>query len=502
MSQTGNGPHADASTVASREKSRQLDRSLMHGVAWTGAMKWGTQVVSWAATLIIARILTPADYGLLTMATVYLGFIQLVNEFGLGPAIIKQRDLSEDQIAALGAVSVAMGVVWWVISIGAGFILAMFYEEPAVRWIVALLGVTLVTTALKVLPRALLTRDLRFKRVAAIDAIEALTGVITTLILAKLGQRYWSLVWGGILGGLVSMVVALQWAPHRRTWPHPFSSVIPSLKFGWHIVVSRFAWYLYSTADFAIVGRIFDKITLGGYGFAWTLASIPVTRISTLVAQVTPAIFSAVQQDKAELRRYVLKLTEGLAFVTFPFSVGVALVAREFVLVALGDQWRVAIVPLQLLAFYGGFRSVSTLHSQILQFAGRSRDQMRYSVFALAVMPPLFFIGGKLMGISGVAWGWIVGYPIIMIPPYRAVFEVTDMKATQYLGALLPAAAASAGMAAVVLGVKALLHDTMSPLERLIIESGSGALAFATIIFVFQRDRIRMLRKMVAQLKR
>lgn len=502
MSPGSNEPNEELSTVAARDQARKLDRSLMHGVAWTGAMKWGTQVVSWAATLVIARILTPADYGLLTMATVYLGFIQLVNEFGLGPAVIRHRDLSEEQIAALGSVSVWMGVAWWVVSIGVGFVIAAFYEEPAVHWIIAALGVTFVTTGLKVLPKALLTRDLRFKRVAAIDAVEALTGTFTTLIFAVAGQRYWSLVWGGVLGSLTSTVVALRWAPHRRAWPRDFSSIAGAMKFGWHIVVSRFAWYLYSQADFAIVGRIFNKDMLGGYGFAWTLASIPVTRIASLVASVTSAIFSAVQNDVAELRRYTLKLTEGLALVTFPLSVGVALVARDFVLVALGDQWRVAIVPLQLLAFYGGFRSVTTLHPQILQFAGRSRDQMRYSILALAVLPPMFYAGGKLFGIAGVAWAWIVGYPLIMIPPYRAVFQVTHMKFSQYLGALAPAALASAGMAVVVIGVSLILPDDLSSLQQLIIKSLSGALTYTVLVLGFQRDRIRMLRSMVGQLRR
>jgi PST family polysaccharide transporter len=474
----------------------------MHGVAWTGAMKWGTQVVSWAATLIIARILTPADYGLLTMATVYLGFIQLVNEFGLGPAIIRHRNLSEEQIAALGSVSVWMGVGWWVVSIGVGYVIAAFYQEPAVSWIIGILGVTFVTTGLKVLPRALLTRDLRFKRVAAIDAVEALSGTLSTLIFAVLGLRYWSLVWGGVLGSVASTAIALRWAPHRRAWPKDIRSIAASMRFGWHIVVSRFAWYLYSQADFAIVGRIFNKSMLGGYGFAWTLASIPVTRISSLISQVTSAIFSAVQDNKAELRRYVLKLTEGLALITFPFSVGVALVARDFVLVALGDQWRVAIVPLELLAFYAGFRSVTTLHPQILQFGGRARDQMKYSILGLIVMPPLFFAGGKLFGLAGVAWAWIVGYPLIMIPPYRAVFQITEMKVREYLGALMPATLASAAMAGVVLAVRMLIPATTSNLQKLIIEAGTGALTYSTLLMVFQRDRIRVLRTMVGHLRR
>jgi teichuronic acid exporter len=490
--------------VASESNSDRgkLDRSLLHGVAWTGGIKWGTQVLSWAATLVIARILTPADYGLLTMATVYLGFIQLVNEFGLGPAIIRQRDLTEDQIAGLGAVSVAMGLVWWIISVGVGFLLARFYEEPAVAWIVIALGSSFVTTGLKVLPRALMTRDLRFKRVAAVDAVEALTGTLTTLIFALIGLRYWSLVWGGIIGSGLSALCALRWAPHRRTWPSDFRSLAPSMAFGWHIVVSRFAWYIYSNADFAIVGRIFDKITLGGYGFAWTLASIPVSRISSLVAQVTPAIFSAVQHDKAELRRYVLKLTEGLALITFPFSIGVVLVAREFVLVALGDQWRVAIIPLQLLAFYAGFRSITTLHPQILQFAGKAREQMRYSLLALCVLPPLFLIGGKFFGIAGVAWAWILGYPLIMIPPYREIFRVTEMKASQYLSALLPAILGSAGMGIAVLGIKEILPETLTTVQTLFIESGVGAVAYAALIFGFQRDRLRVIRAMIGELRR
>ena len=160
----------------------------MHGVAWTGAMKWGTQVLSWVVTLVIARILTPADYGLLTMANVYLGFVLLVNEFGLGPAIVRQRDLTEEQISYLGGLSVGLGLLWWIASMGLGFVVATFYEEPAVHWIIAALGVTFMTTGLKVLPRALLMRDLRFKRVAAIDAVEALSGMPVTLVLAFLGH--------------------------------------------------------------------------------------------------------------------------------------------------------------------------------------------------------------------------------------------------------------------------------------------------------------------------
>jgi O-antigen/teichoic acid export membrane protein len=278
--------------------------------------------------------------------------------------------------------------------------------------------------------------------------------------------------------------------------------VKPSILFGWHIVVSRFAWYLYANADFAIIGRLFNKVTLGGYGFAWSLASIPVTKISAMVGQVTPAIFSAVQNDQEQLKRYFLRLTEGLAFITFPFSVGTALVAEHFVLVALGPEWRPAIVPLQLLAFYAGLRSITTLHPQILASVGRSRDQMRYSLLALAVMPPLFFIGGKLAGPAGVAWGWIIGYPLIMIPPYRAVFSVTGVSIRDYFNALWPATLASMAMAAGVLGIVAILPPSLTQFQSLAIKSAVGALIYGTIMLSLQRNRLKLLREMLSQLRR
>jgi teichuronic acid exporter len=492
-------PVENAATA--HDTRRHLDRSLMHGVAWTGALKWATQLFSWAATLIIARLLTPEDYGILVMANVYLGFVSLVNEFGLGPAIIRQRDLTEDQISAIGGVSIGLSLALMLVSAVVAGPVAAFYEESAVRWVIIALSFTFLTTGLRVLPRALLTRDLRFKRVAAIDAVESISSMLITLVLAALGFRYWSLVLGGVLSSLLATVCAIRWRPHRRHWPRDMASVRPSLLFGWHIVVSRFAWYLYSNADFAVVGRMFGKTNAGGYGFAWTLASIPVTRISALVNQVTPAIFSAVQDNREQLARYFLRLSEGLALITLPFSVGVSLVAREFVIVALGPEWRPAIVPLQLLAFYAGFRSITTLHPQILAAVGRSRDQMRYSILALIVIPPLFYIGGKLGGMSGVAWAWIIGYPLVMIPPYRAVFQVTGLTLSKYMTAIWPSILGSAAMAAAVLGVAELLPNDTAPVELLIVKSILGAVTYAAMVFGLQRDRLRVLKQMILQLK-
>ena len=163
---------------------RAVDRALLHGVAWTGALKWATQLLSWAATLVVARILSPSDYGLFGLATLYGGLIQLINEFGLGAAVVRRRDLTEPQIAAVGGVSLALGASLWAFSALAAPLVAAFFQAPDLRWVIVAMGITFVTTGVRVIPKSLLARDLQFRRVASIDAVEAVTTTATVLAFA------------------------------------------------------------------------------------------------------------------------------------------------------------------------------------------------------------------------------------------------------------------------------------------------------------------------------
>ncbi|MEP6573680.1 MAG: lipopolysaccharide biosynthesis protein [Gemmatimonadota bacterium] len=480
----------DALSAPDDHDRRRLDRSLVHGIAWTGGLKWVTQGFSWAATIYIARILSPADYGLVGLATLYIGLVAMVNELGLGAAIIRRRDLTDDQISAIGGISVAMGATLWAVSAALAPFVAIFFARWQVTLVLTVLSITFVTSGLKVIPRAILSRELQFRKVATIDAIEASISIVFTLGLAMAGYRYWSLVYGTLLGSVVSTSVALVWRHHPIRWPRHFEEVSGAAAFGSHIVISRIAWYLYSNADFAVVGKVIGTVALGAYNFGWTMASIPVDRISGMVAQVTPAVLSAVQNDRPALRRYLLRITEALAFITFPASLGLALVAKDFVLLALGQQWSAAVLPLRLLAFYAGFRSITTLFPHVLQAVGQSRRAMNLSLLALCILPPLFYVGASTHGAAGVAVAWIFGYPLVMIPAFQAVFEVTELRAREYFAAVWPALFGSLVMAGAVLSIASILPDSHHRLVRLVLECTSGALTYSAVMFALYRDRL------------
>lgn len=491
-----------APDLASWPETQALDRSLVQGVAWTGGTKWVVQILSWASTLIVARLLTPGDFGLMGMATVYVGLVQLVSEFGLGSAIVQHRDLDESQIARLGGLAVLIGMGLCAVSAAVAGPVALFFGDRALRWIIVVLSMTFVTSAFQVMPKALLSRDLQFRKLAWIEGTEALVGTGAMLALAVFGFRYWALVLGGIIGGLPATLMAWHWRPHRLALPRQFETLARSVTFGWHLVVARVAWYTYTNADFAVVGRVLGKGPLGAYSFGWTIASIPVDRISALVGRVTPAVFAAVQDDAAALRRYLLGLTEGLALVTFPASVGLALVADQFVLLVLGEKWRAAIVPLRLLALYAGFRSVGTLFSQILVVTGHAKRNMQFSLLAAVVLPTMFYVGTH-WGTTGVAMAWVVGYPLVVIPFYqRHALRIIDLRGVAYLPALWPALSGSIAMAAVVLGVQHVTPNGWPLWLQFLSQVAAGAITYAAAVWFGHRQRVRTFWSLLCEIRR
>jgi PST family polysaccharide transporter len=468
----------------------QLDGSLVRGVLWTAGTKGLSQLLSWGATLLVVRLLTPQDFGVVGMATTYLFLVQLLSEFGLSTVIIQQRDLGREKVAQLGGVSVSLGVVYFLASIIVARPVAAFYGVPAVRWVLIALSTTFLAGGLQILPRSLLTRDLEFRRLAAIEFSEAIALAGGALILAYAGYGYWSLVWSAIAGKVVSTILALVWKPHGIALPRRLGDVRPELTLGAHILVATLGWYVYSNADFVVVGRFLGSASLGAYTLAWTLGSVPVDRMSDVVSRVTPAIFSAVQTDLPALRRYLSGALEGIGLLILPASVGLALVADDFIVVVLGERWRAAIVPLRLLALAAVSRSLTPVVSQVLVATGRAALRMKLSVTFAVVFPVLFALTAR-WGPAGVAAVWLVAHPILVLGS-TLVFGLPSiqMRIGEFVRALLPAIVATAAMAVLVTVFRVFVSAAWRPSVRLPAAVVLGAGVYILLLHTFHRERL------------
>ncbi len=449
----------------------KLDKHLASGIAWTAGAKWSSQALSWASMLIVARLLLPSDFGLVGMAAVYLSFVQKFSEFGFGSAVITLRDLTDDQITQINTFSVLSGAAGFLISCAAAIPLGWFFRASQLPAIVVVMSTAFVMAGFQTVPSSLLQRDLRFKLLSIMETVTAVAQALGTLALALFGLGYWALVAGNLIGAAVSTGLNVAWCPRGFARPR-LGSIRHALKFSWQVLVARLAWNFYSDADFLVAGRVLGAAPLGAYTFAWNLATMPVEKISALVGRVTPAFFSAVQTEYAALRRYLRNLTEALALITLPATLGLALTAREFVTLILGKKWLGVI----------------------------ARFLMWDNLAAVVLLPSAFYVGSR-WGTAGIAWGWIVAYPFIAVPLFVRTFQRIEMSAREYIGAVRPALDGSIAMAVVVGALKWALPSAWPLYLRFGLQVVAGAITYVLVMVALHGDRLRAFRSLARRLR-
>ncbi|TKB66694.1 MAG: lipopolysaccharide biosynthesis protein [Nitrospira sp.] len=465
-----------------------LDRVLVRGLAWTGAVKWLSQLLSWVSTIVVARLLNPEDYGIVAMAGVFIGLIGLLNEFGLGAAVVALRHLTKTQIAQIHSLASLFGISGFLLTCAVAIPTGKFFGAQEVPLIMITMGAGFVILSMRSVPSALLEKDLRFKFLAFLEGGQSLVATFTTLIVAWLGGGYWALVLGGLAGQLAATTVIWLSRPLSYAWP-TVDSMKETIRLSSHVLTSRVSWYVAASSDVFIGGRVLGQVAVGVYSMVGTLAYMPIEKITALLSRVMPAIYSTVQNDPQAMRRYLLLLTEALSLIVWPIAMGMSLVAHEFVLVVLGDKWNGVIAPLEILACWAGVRSVFSLVPPLLYVTSNSRVAMLNGLLCVATYPIAFWVGSS-WGVVGLAWAWVVVQPFGFIQPYVHVLRAIELSFWRYIHALWPACTGVVFMVAAIKGIQQIVQSDWPLTVRLGVEICVGAVAYICAVLMFHHRRL------------
>ena len=475
-----------------------LRRGFVRGVAWSGSARWSAQLITWFSTLFVARLLSPDDYGLVGMAAVVFGAVTVFVDFGVTLTVITLRHLTPAQIAQLNGLAALLGLAGFLAAAALAPAASWFFGRPELTFVLMALATTFLMLGPRQVPMALLQREMRFRAFAAIEATQALVAAAVTLAAALSGAGFWSLIAGIVAGQAAATVFALATARYTMRWPRP-AELGEALQFTRHQLTGSLAWYAYSSADFAVAGRLLGARDLGIYTIAWTFARVVPERLAHLVTRVTPAFFAPLRDDRAALCRWIYALTEGLAVLTFPLLVGLALTAPVAVPLLVGAQWTVAVLPLQLLAVFSMCDIVLQLLSRGLTAVGDTRFVARMGVSLAVVMPPAFILG-SFWGPAGIAAAWLLVNPAVRCVTIFRARKTLGLSLRRWVAAMWPAATATALMAAAVLAIGAATAG-YSPLVRLLAQIAGGGVAFALGIALLHRQRLIVWRDLVRQLR-
>ena len=468
-----------------------LDRKLLRGITWTGAVRGTALVMSWASWIVVARLLAPADYGLVAMATIYIGIAAMLTDFGLGNAIVALRSLEASLAAQLHTVATLAGVSAFAVSCLVAGPLSRFFGAPQLSTVIVILGTILVLDSLRTVPTALLGRGLEFKHLALLEGFKAVVAVVATVVLAFIGAGYWALVLGNVFATLLLTIYVLARLPHRFGRPR-FRELASTLTFSSHFFTGQLTWYGFQNADFLVAGRVLGTAALGAYTLAWNLTTEPGNKLMAIIGRVMPTMLAAVQRDVSALRRYFLLYTEGLAFIILPAAAGLCLVARDLIFVVFGAKWSAAVLPAQLLCFYAAVHVPAIPTMPLMQVTGHASFPARWGAATLAVLVPLFFFGASRWGTVGVAAVWVTVYPLLLLPVYRLVFRTLAIDVRDYAACFAPTLAGVAAMTCAVIATR-LLSAGAEPPIALAAQITAGAAAFIAAMYVLYRRRLAAL---------
>lgn len=460
---------------------RGLDVAFVGGLSWTIGAKLATQLCTWASILIVARILTPSDFGTVDMAGYYLALTSIIAEFGVGAAVLQMRELKGRALAEMNTLAVLFSAAVFGFSVALAPLVASFFHAGQVRMLLVIGSLSLLLSGIQAVPLGLLQRDLDYRRLSISEVVLAVAQAGVTLACALAGFGYWALLIGILSGRAVYSVLISYWKPVPFAIPR-WKEIASPLRFGFETAAARLLWSAYTQSDAIVVGRILGSGPLGSYRFAINVASMPAEKIGTLIMRVAGPLFARIQSDHKLARRYFLALTETLALLILPAGLGVALVAPELVQTVLGPKWSGAVGPMQFLALFLSLRDLRALNSQILTSQRQTGFVLWIMIFNFLVMPPAFYIASR-WGSTAIAATWLVMAPVTILPTAIQALRSIECTVREYLWALAVPFLGSAAMAASVLAVKAWLVPPDWPVTwRLIAEVASGGLAYAAVL--------------------
>jgi len=413
MLPTGNSNQQQS---VSRDENRHfrtdhLKADLGRRSARGGAVALSAQVlkfvISTAATIVLARMLTPQDYGLIGMVVIITNFVGMFQYLGLSTATVKWAELSHPQVSTLFWINAGLSAAIMVVTVACGPLLAWFYKEPRLIGITAGYAVSILLTGLYIQHEAILMRQMRFAAVAIVEIGAITFGLGAAIVAAWYGAGYWALVVNMLamtVAMLVGLWVACGWWPGL---PVRGSGVRSMLSYGGDLTGFNFMTYFARNLDNALIGRFWGAYQLGVYSRAYQMLLTPMQQInSPLIAVAIPAL-SRLADSPDRYRAAYVKILEKIAMITMPGVAFMIATSDWLVLFLLGPQWRESGRIFMLLGVAAIIQPVSRTALWLFTTQGRSREIFKWGVLS-AVIAVLSILGGLRWGAIGVAASYAV----------------------------------------------------------------------------------------------
>jgi PST family polysaccharide transporter len=464
---------------------QSLKNRTIKGLTWSVLASFVKQVLTFTIGVILARLLSPAEFGIIGMIAVFTGLVSTFMEQGLGSAIIHKQDIEKRHLDSIFWFNVGIGFFCTIAFMILSFPIAKFYKNPVLQPITFMISFNFFLGSFNIVQNALLNKKVDFKRLAIIDTLSVLVGGFIGIFLALAKFGVWALVWQTLATTFTTVIVMWVTSSWRPGIVFNISALKEIFKYSTNLLGFNILNYWTRNFDNLLIGRFIGSFALGIYAKAYQLMLLPLTQVSQVISRVMFPILSEIQHDKKKIKSIYLKSIQCIALITFPLMLTFWVVNNDFVLAVYGEKWESMIPILYVLILCGMIQSIGTTTGWIYNSIGRTDIQFKWGILAAIVRTAGFIIGLR-WGVMGVAISYfITGYFILWYPSWSISGRLIDLKFSEMLRCLASPfyCAIAAAVSAWILGISLLSH--WGHLERLFILSVSSMLIYLVLIHVF-----------------
>ena len=455
------------------------------GASWLYGYRWVDRLLDFIVIVVLARILSPDDFGLVAIAASVVTIVEGLSAFDVNKALIRTREESRDLYDTAWTLSALRGIASALVMI----VVAQFVTDLRIAPVLQALALSPLMTGLSNPRFVMFERDLVYSRVAFLTLGGKSVSVAVTLVIALVYRNYWSLVIGMLAGTLITMILSFVLKPYR---PRPSLVRFPDIfAFSGWLTLTSVVTTLSMETDKIIVGRLLGVADAGLYFMTQRVGVLPTRELISPLQRILFPSFSELTGDLNRLRRGVRESINILASLSLPAGFGFALVANDFIPLALGDQWIVIVPLLVILVPYLGLRATLSMTLPCVMALGRTRLLFRISLVYALVHVPAFIVGTALFGLTGAIWSIVLAgvfYTYLNVWLLRHTLGISLGEITIQLRRPFGAAVLMVGAVAALGFVFPIdLFSEHGSWYSLIIKSVVGGLVFWTAQFVFWR---------------
>lgn len=468
------------------EVKQNLQEKAIRGILWSAIQTYSERIVSLVVILVLARLLSPATFGLVAIASIFISFAQIFVDQGFGEAIVYSKKIDHEMLDSAFWANFLISIILMFLCIGTSDFISTFYKEAQLSLIIKVLSIGFVFNAFSTVQQALLRRDLSFRSLAMRSLIATLGSAIIAIGFAVVDFGVWSLVAKSLSYGLIGVIVLWNISPWRPRYAFYWKHFKALFSYGISIVGANIVDFISRRSDDILIGIFLGASLLGYYNIAYSLL-LTMTEILIVVPNsVIFPVFARIQDDLRAVREHFYEASQLISLITIPAFIGLALLAEEVTLSLYGSQWITSIQVVRVLMLIGIIHSAFYFYGNLFKALGK--PGWRFGMMSLtSILNVIGFVIAVRWGIVAVAASYvIVGYLIAPVY-YSLLSRLIHLNTVTYLKLYRPAVTSTVVMGLAILGGRGLMGESIPIYLRLAILTGWGAAVYALVLFVLFR---------------